>query len=323
MGLFNSAILDVVIGLIFVYLLLAMLCTATNEWIATLSKSRAKMLKKGIAELLGNQPMGDDKGGSDAFVAEFYRHPLMTSMMKDGNHPAYISARTFSMIVTDLMSAKQTGTLAFADFEQGVRSLPEGDVKSALLALLQHSQQDVAAAQNAIEGWFNDAMDRVSGWYKRRTQTWTIIVALAITLLANADTIHIARRLWTDPVLRSAIVEGAKVRAQKPRPRISVEYKDEDDPTNPTVTVNEGNQLSGKEQELLGQVLGWRGALTDNSWRDWGERLLGWILTILALSLGAPFWFDMLNKFMNIRSSGKSPDEKAKAPEKKGAHAKA
>ncbi|MEP6707349.1 MAG: hypothetical protein ABJC05_07505, partial [Pyrinomonadaceae bacterium] len=165
--------------------------------------------------------------------------------------------------------------------------------------------------------------DRVSGWYKRRTQTWTIIVALLITLLANADTIHIARRLWGDPVLRSAIVEEAKVRAQKPQPRVSVEYPDEDDPTNPTVTVNESNQLSGKEQELLGQVLGWRGAMTDNSWRDWGERLLGWLLTVLALSLGAPFWFDMLNKFMNIRSSGKSPDERAKAPEKQDATARA
>jgi hypothetical protein len=191
------------------------------------------------------------------------------------------------------------------------------------LALLQRSQQTVASAQTAIEAWFNDAMDRVSGWYKRRTQTWTIVVALAITLLANADTIHIARRLWTDPVLRTAVVEEAKVRAQKPRPRISVEYKDEDDPTNPTVSVNEGNQVSAKEQDLLGQVLGWRGALTDNSFRDWGERLLGWLLTILALSLGAPFWFDMLNKFMNIRSSGKSPDEKAKTPEKEDVRAKA
>lgn len=323
MGLFNSAILDVVIGLVFIYLLLAMLCTAANEWIATLSKSRAKMLKKGIAELLGNQPMSEEKSSSGTFLAEFYRHPLMTSMMKDGNHPAYISARTFSMIVTDLMSAKEAGTLAFADFEQGARSLPEGDVKKSLLAVLQRSQQNVAAAETAIEGWFNDAMDRVSGWYKRRTQTWTVIVALSITLLANADTIHIARRLWTDPVLRTAVVEEAKVRAQKPRPRISVEYKDEDDPTNPTVTVNEGNQISAKEQDLLGQVLGWRGALTDNSLRDWGERLLGWLLTILALSLGAPFWFDMLNKFMNIRSSGKSPDEKAKAPEKQDVRVKA
>jgi hypothetical protein len=49
----------------------------------------------------------------------------------------------------------------------------------------------------------------------------------------------------------------------------------------------------------------------------WLARLLGWMLTILAISLGAPFWFDMLNKLVNVRSAGKSPDEAAKTPGKK------
>jgi hypothetical protein len=135
-------------------------------------------------------------------------------------------------------------------------------------------------------------------------------------LLANADTIHIARRLWTDPVLRSAVVEEAKTRAQKPRPSVSVEYLDENDPTKPTVTRNEGNTLSDQERALLGQLLGWRGSLKDNTGQDWFERVFGWLLTVLALSLGAPFWFDLLNKFVNIRSNGKSPDEIAKTPAK-------
>jgi hypothetical protein len=122
--------------------------------------------------------------------------------------------------------------------------------------------------------------------------------------------------LWTDPVLRAAVVEEAKVRAQKPRPTISVEYKDEDDPTNPTVTRNEGNQLSDKERDLLGQLLGWHDPIRD-SLRP--QVVLGWLLTVLALSLGAPFWFDLLNKFMNVRFAGKSPDEASKKPEKQDA----
>jgi hypothetical protein len=138
-----------------------------------------------------------------------------------------------------------------------------------------------------------------------------------VTVLANADTIHVARRLWRDPVLRSAVVEEAKSRAQKPRPSVSVEYPDPDDPTNPTVVTNEGNTVSPDERALLGQVLGWQGSLADNTSRDWFERILGWLITILAICLGAPFWFDILNKFMNVRSAGKSPDEAAKKPEKR------
>jgi len=43
---------------------------------------------------------------------------------------------------------------------------------------------------------------------------------------------------------------------------------------------------------------------------EWWMKILGWILTALALSLGAPFWFDMLKKVMSIRNVGKNPDEK-------------
>ena len=315
MGIFNSTVLDVIIGLVFVYLLLSILCTAANEWVAALTKRRGEMLRRGIHQLLENQPTRES-GDADAFVQEFYRHPLVTSMMHGGSHPTYLSPRNFAAVVTDLTTAAKPGTISFDDLEAGAKDLPDGTVKKSLLALVQHSDKRLDAAQSAIEGWFNDAMDRVSGWYKRRTQLWTIIIATALTVVANADTTHIAQRLWTDPVLRSAVVEEAKVRSQKPRPTISVEYENEDDPTSPTVTRNEGNELSVHERDLLGQLLGWRGTLQDNGLKDWLERLLGWLLTVLALSMGAPFWFDLLNKFMNVRFAGKSPDEAAKGPEK-------
>lgn len=322
MGIFNSTVLDVIIGLVFVYLLLSILCTAANEWVAALTKRRGEMLRRGIQQLLENQPTRSS-GDAGAFVQEFYRHPLVTSTIHDGNHPAYLSPRNFSAVVTDLTTAAKPGTISFEDLEAGAKDLPDGNVKKSLLALVQHSDNRLDAAQSAIEGWFSDAMDRVSGWYKRRTQLWTIIIATALTVVANADTTHIAQRLWTDPVLRSAVVEEAKVRSQKPRPTISVEYENEDDPTSPTVTRNEGNQISGNERELLGQLLGWRGTLKDNGLKDWLERVLGWFLTVLALSMGAPFWFDLLNKFMNVRFAGKSPDEAAKGPEKPDAKARA
>lgn len=312
MGMFNSTILDVIIGLIFVYLLLSILCTAANEWVAALTRRRGETLRQGLAQLLGEQPTGN-KQAPDALIQEFYDHPLIKSMMHDKNHPTYLAPRNFSATLTDIITGEQEGRLAFNGLLESVNNLPDGEVKRSLLALLRRSDEDLDKARFAIEGWFNDAMDRVSGWYKRRTQVWTIVIAAALTLIANADTIQITRKLWTDPVLRAAVVEEAKARAQKPRPTVSVEYKDEDDPTNPTVTRNEGNQVSDKERDLLGQLVGWHSGWRQNwSWFT----PLGWLLTVLAISMGAPFWFDMLNKIMNIRFAGKSPDEKPKTPEK-------
>jgi hypothetical protein len=303
MGLFNSTVLDVIIGLVFVYLLLAILCTAANEWVAALTRRRGKMLAKGITQLLSDPDL----------LKAFYQHPLIRSLRHDDNHPAYLSPRTFTSVILDLISP---GSRELADVRTSAAQLPESDVKASLTALLNRS--DIQTSEEAIEAWFNDAMDRVTGWYKRRTQVWTVVIALGLTLFANADTIQIARRLWSDPALRAAVVEEAKVRAQKPRPTISVEYEDEQDPTQPTITKNEGNTLSDKERDILGQLLGWQGG-----WSDFKKALpgvlVGWLLTILAISLGAPFWFDMLNKFVNIRYSGKSPDEKPKGPEKPAA----
>ncbi len=316
-GIFGSTVLDVAIGLVFVYLLLAILCTSANELLAGLTKSRASFLKKGITQLLDNQPIGAAKDQTNAFLEEFYRHPLITGMMQGNKHPAYLPSRTFATVITDNLAKNRLGRLNIEELEAGIMGMPDGDVKQALVALVHTSGDDLDSALTAIEGWFEDAMDRVTGWYKRRTQIWTLIMAILVTVLANADTVHIARHLWRDPVLRSAVVEAAKTRAQKPRPSVTVEYPDPDDPTNPTITSNEGSTVTPEESALLGQMMGWQGSLTDNTARDWFERILGWLITILALCLGAPFWFDVLNKFINIRSAGKSPGEAAKRPEKK------
>src|ERR1051325_8230614 len=198
MGLFNSSVLDVLVGLIFVYMLLAILCTAANEWIASLTKRRGETLRRGIKQLLENQGI-EGVSHNNAFLDAFYKHPLIQSLMHDDNHPTYLSPRTFAAVVTDLLTLAKPGSISFADLEAGGLSLPDGQVKKSVLALMQRSNQQLEVAQNALEGWFNDAMDRVSGWYKRRTQIWTLVLAFIFTVVANADTIQIARKLWQGP----------------------------------------------------------------------------------------------------------------------------
>ena len=310
-GLFNSTVLDVAIGLVFVYLLLAIICTAANEWISGLLRTRAKMLEKGLTQLLDDQKTSNGKDNVEGFLKEFYEHPLITGMMKGDKHPAYLSARAFSSAVTDIAMLDRTAQSTFANLQAGINSLPDGDVKKALVALLQRSGGNLDAAHKAIEGWFDDAMDRVSGWYKKRTQIWIFGIAIVITVLSNADTLQIAHRLWTDPVLRNKVVAESQNRAKKPLP--SVEYPDKDEPTNPQVT--EGSIVSASERDLLTELLGWKGKSFQAA--NLPAQLFGWLLTVLAISLGAPFWFDILNKFINIRAAGKSPDEAAKKPAKK------
>ncbi len=285
-GLFNSTVLDVAIGLIFVYLLLGILCSTVNEWIAGILKARSKNLREGIRGLLDGQTLGNTQ-----FLEAFYQHPLISGMMHGGDHPSYLASRTFSTAIIDLVTPTVSGPITMANLVDGINALPAGDVKKALVALVGNVDGDLAAAQHNIENWFDDTMDRVSGWYKRTAQVWTVVIAVVLTVAANADTMNMARLLWVDPTVRSAVVEQSKQSAQNP----------------PAQT----NNLTAQEGAALGSVFGW----TKDSWQvdltGWLQRLLGWVLTAIAVSLGAPFWFDTLNRFVNIRSAGTPPKQSA------------
>ncbi len=91
MGLFNSTIVEVTIGVIFVYLLLSILCTSANEWVAALTRRRGEMLRKGIRQLLENQSV-QGRGGRDGFLQEFIStRSLPASSMTRTTQPMSVS----------------------------------------------------------------------------------------------------------------------------------------------------------------------------------------------------------------------------------------
>ncbi len=321
-GLFGSTVLDVATGLIFVYLLLAIICTSLNEWIAGILGLRAKNLEQGIKQLLDQQPGGPAHVGTDWLIGEFYKHPLVTGMKKNGNHPSYIPARTFATTLMDILSDPKV-PLTYASLEAGINGLPDGDVKKALLSLMRTAGTTLAEAQKNIETWFDDTMDRVSGWYKRKIQLITAIVALLLAFSTNADTIRIVSTLWHNPELRAEGIKLAEQRAEAAKnaaseaganaPTAEVTYPDPSDPLNPKI-----KPVTEKERTFLTQMIGWETApkFTNLEVVDLLLMLLGWVITGIAVSLGAPFWFDILNKFINIRGSGKAPSELPKTPSK-------
>jgi hypothetical protein len=300
-GLFNSTILDVIIGLLFVYLLLAILCTTVNEWVAGWMGLRSKNLQSSIRQLLDSQKgVGNDD--ADWFLQQFYKHPLITGMLRPGDrsHPSYLPSRTFAAAVIDVVTPQIQGPLGFQDLENGVQNLPDGDVKKALFALLQNAHRDLENAQRNIENWFDDTMDRASGWYKRKTQIVTAVLAVAITVLANADTVRMVRTLQQSSTARSVVLEKAKLRLAQ--------------------QGSAAAPLSPDEKSALGGLLGWthddlNSLAKVDPWKILAM-IFGWLLTIIAVSLGAPFWFDVLNKLMNIRNAGDKPEKGETQPQR-------
>jgi len=319
--MFGFPILEVAIGLSFVYLLLALICSTLNETIAGVTGRRSDVLEKGIQSLLGG-----DKDARDAI----YKHPLIASLSDPDKKrkPSYIPASRFALALIDHVKA-QGGQ---ADHPQalvaGLHAASEAKkpYARAVAAVLADTSPQHQTDQSKIEDWFNDGMDRISGWYKRKTTAWIMALAVIVTVALNADTIRISRTLWDNQAVRTAVVEQAKGRVQAEQsnePVPLVEYTDPEKPNEgKAVRPMPDSALSPAEREVLGKLTGWTEAKREwktieaNNDSKWPlvylllRTLIGLLLTIVAVSQGAPFWFDVLNRFMNVRSSGRAPDER-------------
>jgi hypothetical protein len=230
-------------------------------------------------------------------------------------------------------------------------------VDRVLAILWRDADQDPDRFRANIETWFNDSMERVSGWYKRRTQVFLLLWAAVVTIATNSDTLLIANALWRDPALRQALVQQAEAYvATQPRPGATVATLASDDaPPPPPLPPDQQAELdfaqaSADYDAALADLaamrlpIGWKdptvAADADTSLRllsdtgdEWPgaiwapggaqrwlqatrDHAIGWLLTMLAVSMGAPFWFDMLNRVVSVRSAGRAPEEAPKAPKK-------
>jgi len=323
--MFGLQILDIAIGLIFVYLLLALICTTASELLAGLFNRRARNLFIGIRGLLEEETVrrenpkdpGDPKG--KGLVDLFYAHPLIKALHgwqtwgKGKSRPSYIPSRTFALALLDIIEpANPDRDRKIDDIRAAIKLLPgDSDIRRTLIILLDEAKADLGKLQEGIEVWFNNAMDRASGWYKRRTQVIVFAIAVVMTTAVNADTIQIAKTLANDAALREALVAQAQefVKNPPPAPQGSGAQTQAGTANAPAEIIRE----NAATLQNLGLKLGWQDE--SKARIDWVNKIFGLLLTALAVSMGAPFWFDMLNKIISVRATGKPPKEATQAQE--------
>ena len=166
--------------------------------------------------------------------------------------------------------------------------------------------------RDAVADWYDEAMDRVAGWYKRRVKWILLIIAGVVTVAVNADSLRIAEQLWYDDGLRAAVVEAAEPHIEE-----ALEGRQDLSGGGDEVSGQEGPSAVRKELEKLQKGLG---TFPIGYPEDFKlccitlSMIVGWLLTIGAISLGAPFWFDLLGKVSHLRGSGTREADRAKKP---------
>jgi hypothetical protein len=305
--------INVAIGIVFIYLLFSLVVSAANEIILSAVAMRSRYLQEGIAELLQIHAQQSDPAVADA-IKEFWNHPLIGSLSKGTKgRPSYIPSNLYVTVIIDLITTGKFGGKQEGDnFIGMVARIQNPDLKRALSALLADGDNDFARFKVELEHWFDTAMDRVSGWYKRFAQYCLLGIAVALAFLCNIDSIHIVQVLSSDHTVRDALVNQATeyIKAHPSLPQ------DQEDGLN----LPAGLQKVEEDAEQLSDAsipLGWDDRQQAYFQDHWLNALCGCLLTALAASLGGAFWFDTLNRIMNIRAAGKVPDPASGTRKKK------
>ncbi|MBK9739941.1 MAG: hypothetical protein IPO93_10580 [Actinobacteria bacterium] len=381
----TSAIIDIGIGLVFVFAVTAALSTVITELISRFLGLRGQFLLRGLRELVDGDSdratdLKDAKDLYDRFIklhdgskadrkdeaetltatgvllggpllrntgmvgqieerslsigqakprlGNAYRPSTVTTtdQARDWLHrtrrslPAYVSSQSFAQAVIDLLVPDATGKTTMAVIRAGVDQLPNslGTLKRSLQTLVKSAGDDVDEFRLSVERWYDDHMERVSGWYKRHVAKITIVIGALLVVFLNLNAIDISRTLYSDADVRAAVSAMAIESTDCPTDTT-------DDDANEKCLADLQARLA--KAATAGLPIGWatvaecRDAGSDCNWleahgildEDQGLTwrpvllLLGFLITITALVPGARFWFDLLGKLGSLSSSGPKP----------------
>lgn len=327
-------ILETIIGLVFIYLLLSIMCSALSEVIASLLGLRAQTLERGVQNLLKDGKLSKSVYGHH-FVSGLTHKGWLKEKLNLEAKPSYIPSSIFAEALLDKIaelgregkgrtidssiSPQAYAENIFKEIVNGVAKIKNPEIREVLTSLIVSARiktdtyaLSLEAARESIEQWFNESMDALSYLYKRKIQLILIGIATVLVLILNANTFTIVNNLSRDTALRAAIVAAATEVVKSP------------DSSNPSIVLAKDSEIQKALQQYV-FPLNCRSAPESPNNLQAGKKqessysaLLFWLLsssglliTVLAISLGAPFWFDVLNRVVNLRESGKQNGSKS------------
>jgi hypothetical protein len=271
----NSNVLEVAIGLTFCYGTVALIVTTLQEALAAAFSLRANTLLAGIKSML-NDPR------FDGLARAVYAHPLVNphadGTEKDERRlpakPSYIEPAHFAIALVDSL---WHAPVDFLQLGGAIDAIPDPQLRRALQGLYGRAR-DLQHFQDMLAGWFDNAMARMSGAYKRRQLLISLLLSMLLAVLFNIDSIHLFRVLWQQPALAAHLHD---VPGQLDRDTLNA---------------------------LLALPIGWT-SFPPTFDAGFALQMAGWLVTASTALFGAPFWFDMMQRVVRVRGTGAKPEE--------------
>lgn len=314
-------VIEVALGLFAAFFLLSVVASAVVALIGGVMKKRSKDLWHVVDQMINEYSdaavpaaVTDRPGFQLIQSTSIYASMEVASRRKrgykpgqrDDRLPAYMSARSFADATIELLAnAIPAGQAGSQQIAAAIASLPQGPLRSRLEVLRSEATDDLVAIKAGLEGWFDDVMDRLEGAYKRWTRWLLFVVGLVLAGVLNVSALRIVDSLWNDPVLRTAV--AAQVEELTATCAAGDETcvppacpEDKTECTEADKIDYALNSLDGLKLPV-GWGAGWSAEL------HWLLIMIGWLPAAAAVTMGAPFWFDLISRLTGMRGGGVPP----------------
>jgi hypothetical protein len=266
----NSTVLEVMVGLVFCWASAALIASSIYEALASLVKLRSRSLLNGVKDLLNDQDF-------TGLAKDLYNNALINprDSGKAGSEaelqakPSYIDPKAFAVALLDAVQ-EIPGT--FVELGAKIDKIADPQIKKLLKGIYARADGKLENMHAALSGWFDTSMQRVSGAYKRNAQLFTFLIALIVAGALNIDTFRVFHTVWGHPTLVAHLTAPAT-------------------PTAP-----------GALEAVEKLPVGWFPSSRMSIWVA-----VGWLVTACSALFGAPFWFDLLQRLVNLRGTGPKP----------------
>ncbi len=324
--MFGSYLVELVLGLSFLFAVLGIVTSAVTEALLSSLKKRSAHLNEWLAQWAAQFLAGQDKAGAGLTLEALKKHPLIASAQRGADAPSYLAPEALAGAMLQLIAMPFSQTCigkgleeARAALQAHIDKLDNTDLKNVLQALLDRAASKaadgsalVARLQEEAAAWIDGSMDRIEGWTKRYAKRVSLVVALVLCAGFNVSALEVMRVLSADSSVRTQLAGTAATYVQKQCETAADDKK--------TQCLQEQSQHA---IEALGTPsrlgIGWEHRPAFLTTKDTMQAVLAFVVWLVgvaaaafAASLGGDFWFKWIGDI--VRLTGYKPVRKVEPP---------
>jgi hypothetical protein len=295
--------LDVFVALITVYIVLALAVSASTEILTRIVSLRSIGLKSGIRSIL-QDPDTKSLGG---VATSFWNSGIIKSATDGDSSPNSLDALTFATATLSSIGMDLPADTAKAKAMIAASNI-NAHLKEVLLGLSDRALRRGTSLHDELAQHFDATMEKVGRWYRHWTQAISFILAVLFTIYLNANTLDLLHELTvnTQARLELAKIQSTFTPQEKEYAAAAKTAKAATNPADKSYD-NAVDRLAETYDIVTKDGLAGPLKMPDH-WQGVVRMICGLLITVLSVSLGAPFWFDILGR-INPKAGGTSrPD---------------